>query len=270
MTVPGSTCCAVACVIGQKLTCFNLGNCFVALFRWSYAVGAWQLMFKTNAGRVMMQDIRRNHVTGPRQFSVPHRAARDHDHVVQAITSGEAHVVTDVRQGDVLMVFSDGAGDNVASAELCRILGEHAQGDDQAVATAVLQYAMRPSAPKPDDISVYVGTAVAAQWPCPPAALLAPSSFPFSSPPFKFLSPRYIAKRRRPVALRSRAFFFLAKEKHMCKQTYLIQKSDICDRYSFSLPRDLGFLRRNSHSRSPIEKFGPRGPRRGAKICGQA
>ena len=161
-TALGSTCFAVACIIGQKLTCFNLGDCTVALFRWNYAVGVWQMLFKTNESRVMMIDVHGNSVMGPHQFSVPNVASRDHAHVAQSIGHGEAHVVNDVKQSDVLMVYSDGVGDNATPSELCRILGAHAQGDDRAVAHAILDYCKRPAAPKPDDISIFVGTVVAA------------------------------------------------------------------------------------------------------------
>eukprot|EP00959_Pyramimonas_sp_CCMP1952_P143966 3013907-Pyramimonas_sp.AAC.1 len=56
------------------------------------------------------------------------------------------------------MLFSDGVADNATDEELCRILSNSTPLDHASIAHAVLAHCCRNGAPKPDDISVYVGT----------------------------------------------------------------------------------------------------------------
>ena len=156
-TALGSTVLAVVSVIGKKLTYTYLGDCAIMIFRKNEILSTFTTHFVTTPQHMPMQDAGGNTVMGPKQLTIYEESHRSTESLSNMVGAASYGVVPDVKKNDVVVVCSDGITDNVPINIVRHFVEIGYESGPQQIAYDIVEHACRANAPKPDDISIYVG-----------------------------------------------------------------------------------------------------------------
>ena len=118
----------------------------------------------------MMQTPDGRQVFGPRQISVYSTQDRSSNAVSRSVGQANYNTFDKILANDIVVLCSDGAIDNVADNTIVEIIRDACMsrpgyiGDEnlafevaEAIARQIIATAVVPTAPEPDDVSVFVG-----------------------------------------------------------------------------------------------------------------
>ena len=166
----GSTCLAIATLLGSRMTWLLVGDCAIRVYRHSPAMGTFNCIFAPPPQTVMMQTPDGRQVFGPRQISVYSTQDRSSNAVSRSVGQANYNTFDKILANDIVVLCSDGAIDNVADNTIVEIIRDACMsrpgyiGDEnlafevaEAIARQIIATAVVPTAPEPDDVSVFVG-----------------------------------------------------------------------------------------------------------------
>jgi len=154
----GSTVFCAATLLGTKVTYCHLGDVQLLILRYNDAVRQFETVHATSP---LYMDTLINGVRAPRQVTVYHKEHRT-PAAVRDIMSHAVFGAVEVEHNDMVIVYSDGVGDNVTIDSIRGYVNNQRRPwayRPQDVAEGIMQHVcdMRHRWVKPDDMSVFVG-----------------------------------------------------------------------------------------------------------------
>ena len=151
----GSTTMIAASLNHGKLAYFNLGDCFLRVYRPLYNSGGLSVIHMSRELGTVVRDAHGLETRVPHQLAIYDNGAREIS-AHNLVGKGEWGVVK-VQTGDIVVMGSDGVSDNVDALTLRQLVSQHFSNgaDPKLIAQALVGEALRANK-KPDDTSIVV------------------------------------------------------------------------------------------------------------------
>ena len=153
----GSTCLTMASVMGRKLTTLTVGDCETRLYRYNPVLNIMEVQYQSPRQMLPIHTAQ-GIIQGPNQLTFYDRSG-DTSEKIDAMVTSSHYTTFPVEHHDILMLFSDGIGDNVSNDVLLSVAFDVTWGitTPQTAVDNLITMACAPNARKPDDVSIYIG-----------------------------------------------------------------------------------------------------------------